>query len=120
MTNKPGRTSAISRYASILFSSLFLLFLSFSQPHRVHHVFETQAQTEHQAHPGSENDHHPEDAPQPIESECLVLTIAQNSYLGQVDSVGFTLVFSSVQATHLQSIPSIERFTLTSFFQRAP
>jgi hypothetical protein len=58
MTKPPGENSTFHRFTSFALSSWFFFFLVFSQPHRVHHLFDHEHPDAHEpaaAAPGYSN-----------------------------------------------------------------
>jgi hypothetical protein len=113
-----ARPSPIVRFASVLFSSWFLLFLNYSQPHRVHHFFETQSSARGQNRSEGHHGHdHNRSSPQP---RCVVLAVSQNCHIGQVETIELSFILSVIEAAAAPSVARMEPITFTSFLQRAP
>ena len=119
MKTSSRRVSAITRCTSTGFAALFLLFLSLSQPHRVHHFFEGHI---HSREPeiDSENHDHGEDQTKPVQTTCAVQSVAQNCQLGQVDLVKLPFTESAAESFHPRSAPRVDSVALLPFLRRAP
>jgi hypothetical protein len=115
-----GKASPIARGAAIIFAAFFLLFLSLSQPHRVHHFFEGQPHSHDKPHVDSDNHDHGEDQTKPVQTDCVVQSVAQNCHLGQVELVKLPFVESHVESFHPQASPWVDSFASFPFRQRAP
>jgi hypothetical protein len=120
MKPSSGRVSLIARGAVIIFAALFLLFLSFSQPHRVHHFFEGHVHSHDKPQVDSDNHDHGEDQTKPVQTNCAVQSVAQNCQLGQVDLVQLPFTESLAESFHPQASPWIDSFAFFPFLQRAP
>jgi hypothetical protein len=115
-----GRVSPVTRRAAIIFAGFFLLFLSLSQPHRVHHFFEGHAHSHDEPHVDSDNHPHGEDQTQPVQTHCAIQSVNQNCHLGQLDLVQLSSAESLAESFHPQTSPWIDSFAAFSFLQRAP
>jgi hypothetical protein len=114
------RVSPVTRGAAIGFAALFLLFLSLSQPHRVHHFFERYSHSDDTPEVDSENHDHGEDQTKPVQSNCALQSVAQNCQLGQIDLVKLPFTESVVESFHPPSAPWVDSFAFLPFLQRAP
>lgn len=115
-----GRASPIARGAAISFAALFLLFLSFSQPHRVHHFFEDYAHSHSKPEVDPENHDHGDDQTKRPQPDCVVQSLAQNCHLGQAELVALPFIESHLESFEPQTNQWVDLFTSFSFFQRAP
>ncbi len=120
MKSPSGKVSPIARGATISVAALFLLFLSLSQPHKVHHFFERYTHSHDKPEVDSENHHHGEEQSKPIQSNCAVQSAAQNCQLGQVDFVKAPFIEFAVESFHPPSAPWVDSFAFLPFLQRAP
>src|SRR5262245_30681600 len=120
MRPSSGRVSPITRSAAISFAALFLLFLSVSQPHRVHHFFEDYAHSHSKPEVDSENHDHSDDQTRPAQPDCAVQSLAQNCHLGQAELVVLPVIESHSESFEPQTNQWVDLFTSFSFFQRAP
>jgi hypothetical protein len=115
------KTSAVSRCSALAISSFFLLFLSLSQPHRVHHFFESHDHPHDETRGESESHDHGGQSPaKPARTDCLVLSVTQNCQVGQVDLVQLAFVESHLELFHPEAIPWVDSFASFFFLQRAP
>jgi hypothetical protein len=115
------RTAASSRFLAVFLSSTLVLFLSLSQPHRVHHSFESDSHSHDETQGDSEsNDHGGESPAKPAQTDCVVQSVTQNSQVGQVELVKLPFVESHVPSFDPQKSPWVDSFTFFSFLQRAP
>ena len=115
-----GRASPVVRGAAISFAALFLLFLSVSQPHRVHHFFESYAHSHSKPEVDAENHDHGDDQTKPAQPDCAVQSVAQNCHLGQAELVALPFIESHLESFEPQTNQWVDLFTSSSFFQRAP
>jgi hypothetical protein len=121
MKKLPERTAAFSRFFALSLSSTFVLFLSLSQPHRVHHSFERHIHSHDETQGNSDShDDGGESPTQPAEPNCVVQSVTKNSQVGQVELVKLPFVESHVPSFDPQKSPSVDSFTFFSFLQRAP
>src|SRR5215813_4644148 len=122
MKKSRKRTGPFRRCIALALSSLFLLFLSFSQPHRVHHFFEGYGYPHYETQVDSDNHHHDHDQDQtkPAQTDCVLQSVAQNCQLRQVELVGLRLVESLFDALQPTATTWVDLFTFFPFFQRAP
>jgi hypothetical protein len=117
--NKLRKTTQVfTRCLALALSSLFLLFLSFSQPHRVHHFFESHVYS----HDHTQGHSHGHDQRQnkPERTDCVVQSVAQNCHLGQAELFALNFVESHLELFEPQINPSIDLFPCFAFLQRAP
>jgi cytochrome P450 len=120
MKESPKRTAAFRRCIAFTLSSLFLLFLSVSQPHRVHHLFEAHGHSHDETQVDSENHDHGQDQTKPAQTDCVVQSVAQNCHLGQAELVELPFVESHLQSFHPRTSQWVDLFTAFPFLQRAP
>ena len=118
MTNLGKTTPAFARCFALALSSFFLLFLSLSQPHRVHHFFESQGHS----HNDTQGDSHRHGQRQnkPAQTDCVVQSVVQNCHLGQAPLAALPFVEARLNSFEPQVISSIDLFFSFSFLQRAP
>ena len=114
------RPSTFRRCVAGTLGSLFLLFLSLSQPHRVHHFFEGHSHPHDQTQVDSDNHDHDQGQTKPAQTDCLLQLAAQNCQLGQVELVELRFVESLLEAFQPKATPWVDSFTSFPFFQRAP
>ncbi len=120
MTKSPKRVSSFRRFTALVSCSLFLLFLSLSQPHRVHHFFESLGHTHDETGVDSDHHDHDQDRTKPAQTDCVVQSVAQNCHLGQAELTGLPFVESPLQSFHPQTSQWVDVFTAFPFLQRAP
>jgi hypothetical protein len=120
MKKSPKRTGAFRRCIALALSSLFLLFLSLSQPHRVHHLFEGYTHSHDEPQVDSDSHDHGQDQTKPAQTDCVVQSVMQNCHLGQVELVNLPFVESHLESFHPQASQWVDLFTSFPFFQRAP
>ena len=121
MKPSSGRVSPVARGAAVIFSAFFLLFLSLSQPHRVHHFFEGHTHSHEESQVDSDNHGHGEDhQTEPVQTNCAVQSVAQNCQLGQVDLVELPFTESQLETLHPQATPWVDAFAFFPFLRRAP
>jgi hypothetical protein len=116
----PKRPVAFRRCIAFALSSLFLLFLSLSQPHRVHHFFQRLGHTHDDTQVDSDNHDHAQDQTKPAQTDCVLQSVAQNCQLGQVELVGLRFVESLFDALQPTATTWVDLFSSFPFFQRAP
>ena len=114
------RTSASSRFLALALSSSFLLFLSLSQPHRVHHFFEGKHRSHDSSRADSDNHHEDPRPTNPAQTQCAVQSVTKSCQIGQVELVRLAFVESQVESFHPHPRSWVNSFTAFSFFQRAP
>ena len=112
--------SKLTRAAYFLYSGVFLFFLLYSAPHRVHHFFDSYRQATHGA---DADDHRTHDPRTPIasDSNCVFQAAANGCHWGPTALVQHVL--PSVIMTNLAaSIDSAmrQRFLFYPFQVRAP
>ncbi len=120
MTKPSEGTSPLHRFTALASCSLFLLFLSFSQPHRVHHFFEGLGHLHDETQVDSEHHDHDQNRTKPAQTDCAVQSVAQNCHLGQAELVALPFVESHLESFRPQTSQWIDLFTAFPFFQRAP
>jgi hypothetical protein len=120
MNESPKRVSAFRRCTVLALGSLFLLFLSLSQPHRVHHFFEGLGHPHDETQVDSENHDHGQDQTKPAKTDCVVQSVSQNCHLGQVELVELPFLESHLESFHPQTSQWVDLFTAFPFLQRAP
>src|SRR5262245_35198869 len=120
MKKSPDRVSPLRRCTALALGSLFVLFLSFSQPHRVHHFFESLDHTHAATQFDSENNNHDQDQTKPAQTDCVLQSVAQNCQLGQIELVELRFVESLFDALQPRATTWVDLFTSFPFFQRAP
>ena len=120
MKESPKRTTTCRRWIALTLSSLFLLFLSVSQPHRVHHFFEVYTHSHDKPEVDSENHDHGDDQTKPAQPDCAVQSVAQNCHLGQAALVPLPVIESHSESFEPQTNQWVDLFTSFPFFQRAP
>jgi hypothetical protein len=120
MRPSSGKVSPITRGAAISFAALFLLFLSLSQPHRVHHFFEVYTHPHDKPQVDSESHDHSDDQTKPAQSNCAVQSVAQNCQLGRIDLIKLPFTEFTAESFHPRSAPRVVLFAFLPFLQRAP
>jgi hypothetical protein len=120
MTKSSKRASSFRRFTALASCSLLLLFLSFSQPHRVHHFFEGLGHLHNETQVDSEHHDHGQNRTKPAQTDCAVQSVAQNCHLGQAQLVRLPFVESLLQSFHPQTSQWVDLFTAFPFLQRAP
>jgi hypothetical protein len=120
MNESPKRVSAFRRCTVLALGSLFLLFLSLSQPHRVHHFFEGLGHPHDETQVDSDNHDQDRDQTKPAQANCVLQSVAQNCQLGQVELVELRFVESLLEAFQPKATPWVDSLTSFPFFQRAP
>jgi hypothetical protein len=113
-------TRALRRCIALALSSVFLLFLSLSQPHRVHHFFEGHSHSHDESRANSDDHRHGQDQTNPAQTECVVQSVAQNCHLGQAALVELPFVEARLESFDPQTNQWVDLFTSFSFLQRAP
>jgi hypothetical protein len=112
--------AGINRCIVIVVSSLFLLFLGLSQPHRVHHFFDAGGHAPGGVDSESEKHDHGQNQSKPAQTDCTFKTIVQNCHLGQAALVQLPSAHSAVKTFRPQAKPWIDPFASFPFLQRAP
>ena len=120
MKKSPERNSAFRRWIAFGSGSLFLLFLSLSEPHRVHHLFESFGHPRNETQVDSDNRDHGRDQTKPTQANCALQSVAQNCHLGQVELVDLPFVESHLESFDPQTNRWVDLFTSFPFLQRAP
>ena len=87
MAKPPKRASPFRRFTALASCSLFLLFLSFSQPHRVHHFFEGLSHSHDEPEVDSDGHNHGQDRKQQAQTDCVVQSAAHNCHISQAELV---------------------------------
>jgi hypothetical protein len=103
--------------------SLFVLFLTASAPHRVHHSFEQPQFPVAHDHDAADKAHshgHDQDSPKPQQSDCAVQLVAQNSHVSSVQLIA--VPFLEIALAHKPDLGIIASsfFDASPFSQRAP
>ncbi len=112
--------SATCRCVSIALSFLFLSFLIATQPHRVHHFFESLNPIHSNAIVAEDDCEHHHSQNVPAQTTCVIQSAAENSHLGQAHLVQFPFVESIFETRNSDSIQRIPYFSFSPFLQRAP
>jgi hypothetical protein len=120
MKQSPKRTAAFRRCIALTLSSLFLLFLNLSQPHRVHHFFEGLGHIHDETQVDSEHHDDDQNRTKPAQTDCAVQSVTQNCHLGQAELVALPFIESHLESFEPQTNQWVDLFTSFSFFQRAP
>jgi hypothetical protein len=120
MKRSSQRISPFRRYTAIASCLLFLLFLSLSQPHRVHHFFENIGHRHHAGDVDADGHDHGPNRTKPAHSDCAVQSATQNCHLGQAALAQLPSVESQVELFHPQTGQWVDFFTAFPFLQRAP
>lgn len=102
--------------------SLFVLFLTASTPHRVHHIFEqpppvAQKHFHGPDHEANDKDHsqgHDHDSPKPQHSDCALQSVAQNTHISSAQLIEVPFL----EIAHVRN-PD-RRIVASSFFDAAP
>src|SRR6516162_1441620 len=103
MAKSPKRVSPFRRFAALTSCSLFLLFLSLSQPHRVHHFFEGLNPSHHETEVDSDHHDNGQNRTQPVQTDCVLQSVAHNCHVSQAELVGLPFVDSHLQSFHPQT-----------------
>jgi len=112
--------SKLTRTAHFLYSGVFLFFLSYSAPHRVHHSFDSYQQAPHGADAGGHRSHD-RSTPFASDSNCVFQAAANGCHWGPATLV--QRVLPSVIITNLTALadsPIRQRFLFPPFQVRAP
>jgi hypothetical protein len=115
-----GQIFTAKRCFSLVLSSLLLVFLISSQPHRVHHLFESHGDSHDPIQVDSDKHDQHQDQSKPAQTDCVLKSIAQNCHLGQVDLVTLSLSQTNRQLFHPRVDPQVDSFAAFQFLQRAP
>ena len=120
MNESPKRVSAFRRCTVLALGSLFLLFQSLSQPHRVHHFLRAMVTHTMKLRLIQTITSQDRDQTKPAQANCVLQSVAQNCQLGQVELVELRFVESLLEAFQPKATPWVDSFTSFPFFQRAP
>jgi hypothetical protein len=120
MIRPRARISAFRRCVVLTSGSLFLLFLSLSQPHRVHHLFEGLGHVHDTTQVDTDNHNHGENPAKPAQTDCAIQSVAQNCHAGQAESVEFYHFVPLHESFDLPIAPLIDPLIFESLLQRAP
>ena len=120
MPKPPKRASPFRRFTALASCSLFLLFLSFSQPHRVHHFFDGLSHSHDETEVDSDHRDHGQDRTKPAQTDCIVQSVAHNCHISQAELVGLPFVESHLESFHPRTSQWVDLFTAFPFLQRAP
>ena len=120
MKKSPERVSALRRCTALAIGSLFLLFLSVSQPHRVHHFFEGLGHAHDETQVDPESHEHGQNPTKPAQTDCAIQSVAQSCHLGQAALAALPFVESHLESFRPQTRQWVDLFTAFLFFQRAP
>lgn len=109
--------------------SLFVLFLTASAPHRVHHIFEQSAFPAEDTHAHA-NDHDLDDAthshgqdhdsPKPLHSDCALQSVAQNSHVSSAQLIEVPFLEIARPCDPDRRVAAASFFDASPFSQRAP
>jgi hypothetical protein len=101
--------------------SLFVLFLTASAPHRVHHFFEQSQFPVAHDHDAADKPHsHGQDSPKPQQSDCAVQSVAQNSHISSVQLIAVPFLEIALAYKPDPGIIASSFFDASPFSQRAP
>lgn len=103
-------------FVRVAISSLFLILLISSQPHRVHHLFE--GSTHSHQDPAGRHDH--SDNQEPDQPPCIAETVAKYCHLSLASPVAFSSSQHAEGAPIFSSEFYISSHSLFPFSQRAP
>jgi hypothetical protein len=120
MRESVRKFSATCRCVSIALSFLFPIFLVATQPHRVHHFFETLNHAHADTIIAEEDCEHHHDQTVPAQTRCVIQSAAQNSHLGQVQLTQIPLLESTGTAGNADLTQWIQNFSFSAFLRRAP
>jgi hypothetical protein len=112
--------SATCRCASIVLSSLFLLFQVATQPHRVHHFFEAPSHAHSHTIVADTDSNYDHNRNIPTQGPCVIQSAAKNSHIGQVQLVqivSMELKFGTIGSALTQRI---QDYSFSPFLRRAP
>jgi hypothetical protein len=120
MFNSLRKRSATRRCASIVISFLFLIFLVGTQPHRVHHLFETLSYVYPPIVFAADDLDHDHTPYVPAQSGCVIQTTAQNSHMGQPELSQIPFIESAFGPITPALTQPIHYFSFAPFLRRAP
>ena len=108
--------------------SLFVLFLTASAPHRVHHIFEqpppvAQKHFHGHDHEANDKDHsrgHDHDSPKPQHSDCALQSVAQNTHISYAQLIEVPFLEIAHVRNPDRRIVASSFFDASPFSQRAP
>jgi hypothetical protein len=109
--------------------SLFVLFLTASTPHRVHHFFEKVSLPKAENHSHAHHHHaadkghdHGDDreSPPPQQSDCAMQSAAQNGHLASVQFIEVPFLQISLARNPDRGVIATKSFNPSPFSQRAP
>jgi hypothetical protein len=120
MTKSQKSVSSFHRFTALASCSLFLLFLSLSQPHRVHHFFEGLNPSHHEIEVDSDHHDHGQNQTKPVQTDCVLQSVAHNCHISQAELVELPFVESHLQSFRPQTSQWVDLFTAFPFLRRAP
>ena len=120
MFNSLRKVSATCRCTAIAISFLFLIFLVGTQPHRVHHFFDSLNHTHSHTIVAADDCEHDHKQNIPAQTGCVIQSTAQNSHLGQVQLVQIPFVESASETKNAELTQRIQYFSFSPFLRRAP
>jgi hypothetical protein len=108
--------------------SLFVLFLTVSAPHRVHHIFEqpppvAQKYFHGHDHEAGDKDHsrgHDHESPNPRHSDCALQSVAQNTHISSAQLIEVPFLEIALVRNPDRRIVASSFFDASPFSQRAP
>ena len=106
------------RRLALAVSALFILALTASQPHRVHHVFESSEWQQH-AEPDSSH-HHSKTPVKTDQSECVLQAVSQHCSAISVELAPLPIGGSAVRISDPVLNLWVYRLLSSPFSQRAP
>ncbi len=120
MRDSVRKFSATCRCLSIALSFLFLIFLVTTQPHRVHHFFESLNGAHSVTIVAEDDCEHEHSQKLPAQTTCAIQSAAQNSHLGQAQLAQIPFVESTFETSNAELTQRIPYFSSSPFLQRAP
>jgi hypothetical protein len=99
-------------------SALFILALTASQPHRVHHFFDSSEWQHHGE--GDSSRHHSKPPAKTNQSECVVQAVSQHCSAIPVELATLPILGTNVEISHPVLSRWVHRFVSSPFSQRAP
>jgi hypothetical protein len=115
-----GKFPAARRCVPVAAACLFLLFQVVSQPHRVHHVFETPRHGHSDMVLADAGNGHDHPANIPDQRPCVIQSAAKKSQTDQVKPVQILSVQMIFGTIGRPSARWLQSFSFSLFFQRAP
>jgi hypothetical protein len=120
MINPLRTISATYRCTAAALCVLFVVFLTATQPHRVHHFFDALNHGQVKPIVAEEDCEHHHNQTVPGQTRCVIQSTAQNSHLGQAELLEISFIESNFATRNVELTRRIQSFFFSHFLRRAP